>query len=149
MSAENETLADIESEIRARAGAWPDEKLKEYDLRLADRIKTAAKRECGNIAKMREVLCGARAMAVGSVNCGGGEPWNRLVEEIDAALAAKPRVCDVYAAKDLKMIVYSEMGRYCMEGRLSKDCLEITKAVADSVIDGMTAEMKDDGEEQK
>lgn len=47
-----ETLADIVNEIRARAGAWPDEKLKQYDLRLADRIEEAARREADSIERI-------------------------------------------------------------------------------------------------
>lgn len=39
-------IAAIANEIRARAGAWPDEKLKQYDLRLADRIEEAAEQDC-------------------------------------------------------------------------------------------------------
>ena len=42
-------IAAIANEILARAGAWPDEKLKQYDLRLADRIDEAAKRERTNL----------------------------------------------------------------------------------------------------
>ena len=44
-----ETLAAIANEIRARAVVWLDEDLKQYDLRLADRIDAAAKRERGNL----------------------------------------------------------------------------------------------------
>lgn len=45
MASENETLADIVAEIRARAGVWIAKELKQYDLRLADRIDAAWKRE--------------------------------------------------------------------------------------------------------
>ena len=53
MSAENETITGIANEIRARAGAWSDEKLKQYDLRLANRIEAAAKRE---VEKLNSVI---------------------------------------------------------------------------------------------
>ena len=57
-----ETIADIVAEVRARANAWPDPSLVQYDERLADRIEAAAKREreagaeaaqvCGEIGEM-------------------------------------------------------------------------------------------------
>ena len=40
-----ETIADIVAEVRARAKAWPDPSLVQYDERLADRIDAAHKRE--------------------------------------------------------------------------------------------------------
>ena len=49
MAADNETLAAISAEIRARAGVWIAAELKQYDLQLADRIDAAAKRERGNL----------------------------------------------------------------------------------------------------
>ena len=64
-----ETVADIVAEVRARAKAWPDPSLVQYDERLADRIEAAAKREredgaeaaqiCGEIGEMvgREAAC--------------------------------------------------------------------------------------------
>ncbi len=62
----------------------------------------------GNAVKMREALLGARTMAVGSVNCGGGEPWNRLVDIIDEALAAPTRNCDLYADEQSAWEAFSE-----------------------------------------
>lgn len=62
----------------------------------------------GNAAKMRKALLGARVMAVGSVNCGGGEPWNRLVDTIDEALAAPTRNCDLYADEQSAWEAFSE-----------------------------------------
>ncbi len=39
-----ETLDAIAAEVRARAKAWPDPSLVQYDERLADRITDAARR---------------------------------------------------------------------------------------------------------
>lgn len=39
-----ETLDAIAAEVRARAKAWPDPSLVQYDERLADRIADAARR---------------------------------------------------------------------------------------------------------
>ena len=53
---EHESHAGITAEIRARAGVWMDDKLKQYDERLADRLDAALKRERGDCAKLREAI---------------------------------------------------------------------------------------------
>ena len=59
---EYESHAGITAEIRARAGAWMDDKLKQYDERLADRLDAAHKREVDMLAKLIEDLRSQRDM---------------------------------------------------------------------------------------
>ena len=69
-----ETLAAIASEIRARAVVWLDENLKEYDLRLADRIEAAARREADKLIPAKNIEFsdgnGRRQIAYGWVKAG-------------------------------------------------------------------------------
>lgn len=148
-------IAAIASEIRARAGAWPDEKLKQYDLRLADRIEEAAEQDCedaerrgnhaamkaicetiekvgplydaesvGNTAKLREVVGDLLYMAeryvkktpatesvifdaktkkeIRTVN------YYDVIAKAQAALAAPPRNCDLYADEQSAWEAFSE-----------------------------------------
>ena len=66
-----------------------------------------------------------------------------IYEKACDALAAKPRVCDVYSAEDLKTVIITEMAKRCAAGLYSPDDLEMVKAVSDSVIDGVYSEMKE------
>ena len=59
---EHESHAGITAEIRARAGAWMDDKLKQYDERLADRLDAAHKREVDMLAQLVEDLRSQRDM---------------------------------------------------------------------------------------
>jgi len=115
-------IAAIANEIRARAGAWPDEKLKQYDLRLADRIEEAVRRECaeareiaattvledtkyvyvpvGNAAKLREAV----VLALSLLDLKEGVPYKTVsqkdIDFMKAALAEPPRQCDVGTAEE-------------------------------------------------
>lgn len=71
---EHESHAGITAEIRARAGAWMDDMLKQYDERLADRLDAAHKREVDMLAKLIEDLRSQRDM------------WYDKVEELRTAL---------------------------------------------------------------
>lgn len=66
-----------------------------------------------------------------------------VLKTCEKALAAKPRVCDVYSAEDLKTVIITEMAKRCAAGLYSPDDLEMVKAVSDSVIDGVYSEMKE------
>jgi hypothetical protein len=113
MADTHETIAGITAEIRARAGVWMDDKLKQYDERLADRLDLAHKREVsttkeslavgnsGDCAKLREALIKAITMLAvcewpDGTNMEGVEEVSR---EIDAALDAPPRNCDRFATE--------------------------------------------------
>ena len=52
----NDTFSNISAEIRARAGAWRDRLLKQYDLQLADRIDAAAEKAADTIEYLRKTL---------------------------------------------------------------------------------------------
>lgn len=71
---EHESHAGITAEIRARAGAWMDDKLKQYDERLADRLDAAHKREVDMLAQLVEDLRSQRDM------------WYDKAEELRTAL---------------------------------------------------------------
>lgn len=96
-----EELKDIESEIRARALAWLDESMTRYDLRLADRIAEARKRETGNATALRA------ALETILRDCKGGKGYDHtgmkdkffdaIEEQARAALAAPARNCDLFA----------------------------------------------------
>ena len=66
-----ESMADIEAEIRARAKAWNEPTLAQYDERLADRIKAAAKRE----REAREDLRTALMAVIDALDAVGFKPW--------------------------------------------------------------------------
>ena len=102
---EHESHAGITAEIRARAGAWMDDKMKQNDERLADRLDAAHRRERGDCAKLREALEMVRdahyTKEVGGelyegfeveADDGTGRPLICIVEN---ALSAPPRNCDV------------------------------------------------------
>ena len=59
MEEKQETSANIVAEIRARAKAWPEPSLVQYDERLADRLEAALKREKAEIE--------AEALAAGGI----------------------------------------------------------------------------------
>ena len=83
MSEKNETLAEIEEELRSG----------EY-APLANRIEAAAKRERGNAAALREALGKLRAELWNNTVIAGKKKI-ALYEIADAALSAPPRNCDV------------------------------------------------------
>ena len=95
-----ETLAAIASEIRARAGAWPDEKLAQYDLRLADRIEDAARREAAKLIPAKNIEFsdghGRRQVSEGWVKVGnvGDAPDPRPATEEDIE-SGKAKWCSV------------------------------------------------------
>jgi hypothetical protein len=66
-----------------------------------------------------------------------------VLKTCEKALAAKPRVCDVYPSEGLKTVIITEMAKRCAAGLYSPDDLEMVKAVSDSVIDGVYSEMKE------
>lgn len=66
-----------------------------------------------------------------------------VLKTCEKALAAKPRVCDVYPAEGLKTVIITETAKRCAAGLYSPDDLEMVKAVSDSVIDGVYSEMKE------
>lgn len=128
-------IAAIANEIRARAGAWPDEKLKQYDLRLADRIEEAAEQDCedaerrGNHAATKAIcetiekvgplydaesvgntakLREALVEARKVIKAMGGYWATETLPIIDAALAAPTRNCDLYADEQSAWEAFSE-----------------------------------------
>lgn len=111
-----ETLDDIEAEIRARAKAWPEPSLAKYDEQLADRIHAAREREVvvsknatttyGNNAAMRDALIRARDMLFAWRRDVPFRAWNEIGETIDkcnAALEKPSRNCDLFCG-DYKML---------------------------------------------
>lgn len=111
--------------------------------------KNGNKQDICNMAAMRKTLEemaaeledlanreGIRAPAYSSV-------FSIYAEKCRKALAAKPRVCDVYPAEGLKTIIITEMAKRCAAGLYPLDDLEMVKAVSDSVIDGLYSEMKE------
>lgn len=66
-----------------------------------------------------------------------------VLKTCEKALAAKPRVCDVYPAEGLKTVIITEMAKRCAAGLYSPDDLEMVKAVSDSVVEGLYSEMKE------
>lgn len=119
---EYESHAGITAEIRARAGAWMDDKLKQYDERLADRLEAAHKREVattkeslavgnsGDCAKLREALCEILSYIESFhkyITPGKGKKLTALFAVADtirgkarAALAEPPRNCERFQTKD-------------------------------------------------
>ena len=107
-----ETLDDIEAEIRARAKAWPEPSLAKYDEQLADRIHAAREREVvvsknatttyGNNAAMREALfrCDAIAQLPETRELQSIKDMRNIIA---AALAEPPRNCDLFGG-DIKML---------------------------------------------
>ena len=105
-----ETIADIVAEVRARAKAWPDPSLVQYDERLADRIEAAAKREredgaeaaqiCGEIGEMvgREAACDK------SSQVGNAAAIREACENI--AEYAKTAACHIEDIDDAHLIGY-------------------------------------------
>lgn len=100
MSDKQEMLADIVNEIRARAGAWPDEKLKQYDLRLADRIKEAAGREAAKLIPAKNIKFydgyGRRQVSYGWVKVGSVSPASHPIVQQDV-FAGKAKWCSACA----------------------------------------------------
>lgn len=100
MSDKQEMLADIVNEIRARAGAWPDEKLKQYDLRLADRIEEATRREAAKLIPARNIEFhdgnGRRQVSCGWVKVGSEPLASRPATEQDME-AGKAKWCSACA----------------------------------------------------
>jgi len=94
MSAENETIADIEAEMRY--GTIPKHRTDHELLALyADRIEAALKRECGNAAALREAV----VLALSLLDLKEGVPYKTVsqkdIDFMKAALSALPRNCDV------------------------------------------------------
>lgn len=98
---EHESHAGITAEIRARAGAWMDDKMKQNDERLADRLDAAHKRERGNSAALREAV--EKVIEIANKEWDASRETSAMWEiwEIcKAALAAPARNCDVGTADD-------------------------------------------------
>lgn len=134
----------------------------------ANRLEAAHKRECGDAAKLREALLQViRSMELESGHmctekkrlgmhgqtqedlCKGcrarnAECWTMtLKRECEAALAEKPRNCDVYTADELKVIFKSELvTELPIANEHEKNLITIT---AMRMIDALFATKKEGG----
>ena len=139
MSGKQEMLTDIVNEIRARAGAWPDEKLKQYDLRLADHIEEAANRKLNensrtaqiefcNVAKLRKMVVEIRRIIVERqrVTGTGFSSDDTGIDIVNAILATPPRNCDRYTGEDINRDVADACTRADNDLMLDYDCEELS-----------------------
>lgn len=106
-----ETLDAIAAEVRARAKAWPDPSLVQYDERLADRITDATRRErerIGNSAVLYKALREIRDDILDMIREHRSEDPDSYAHGLllsiggacDIALREPPRNCDRFAKLD-------------------------------------------------
>lgn len=92
-----ETIADIIDEIRRLSNTISDGIIAINGKVLASRIDAAWKRECGNVAAMREALAKIwdKQWSILPKNKSEDETLSEIITLIEEALFAPPRNCDV------------------------------------------------------